>query len=403
MHARTHSHLAIASGNTSGQGTVKVARGRAAWSMHSLFVLIGVLGAVLLAGQLMLVVLSPHLLPKGSFRGADDQPSWRHCTMESCFNFSSCTEDVLLFVYPEAEEQPHPPSSYYQHVLRAVRQEFAARITADPGKACLLLPSIDTSCHQSNCLGMGPRGAQALTEQLRDLPYWGSSGRNHILFEIHDHSSPVFDPQRAILLKSGFSAPFYRQNYDVSLPLYGRKRCTDEQRATLVNSRKWVASFRGRITSETHVRFKVWKACEQDSDGMYFRSSANDTAATPYADLLASSQFALVIKGNGLHSYRLLEALSCGCIPVIIADNFVLPLEDTLDWAVFSLRVPERMVASLPAMLRRLPPARVASMQRAAVNAYERHFASMRSYVRDAVGTITARVRKHAHLLSLPG
>ena len=36
-----------------------------------------------------------------------------------------------------------------------------------------------------------------------------------------------------------------------------------------------------------------------------------------------ASEFALIIRGNGLYSYRLAEAIAAGAIPVIVADHYV--------------------------------------------------------------------------------
>lgn len=49
--------------------------------------------------------------------------------------------------------------------------------------------------------------------------------------------------------------------------------------------------------------------------------------AAPYADQLSRSRFCLVARGAGLHSYRLSEAVSCGCVPLVLADGWVMPLE----------------------------------------------------------------------------
>lgn len=50
-------------------------------------------------------------------------------------------------------------------------------------------------------------------------------------------------------------------------------------------------------------------------------------SAGEYAALLAGSRACLVPRGAGLHSYRLAEAVSCGCVPLVLSDGWVMPFE----------------------------------------------------------------------------
>lgn len=58
-----------------------------------------------------------------------------------------------------------------------------------------------------------------------------------------------------------------------------------------------------------------------------------------YIDNLLNSDYALVIKGDGNYSYRFYEALSLGRIPVVLDTGCILPLEDTINYRDFVLRV----------------------------------------------------------------
>lgn len=63
-------------------------------------------------------------------------------------------------------------------------------------------------------------------------------------------------------------------------------------------------------------------------------------ARKEYVDTLLSSDYALVVKGDGNYSYRFYEALSLGRIPVLLDTDCVLPLEDVIDYDSFIVRVP---------------------------------------------------------------
>jgi hypothetical protein len=52
------------------------------------------------------------------------------------------------------------------------------------------------------------------------------------------------------------------------------------------------------------------------------------SAMQPYVQDLAASRACVIPRGAGMHSYRLAEAVSCGCVPVVLADHWVMPFED---------------------------------------------------------------------------
>ena len=83
-----------------------------------------------------------------------------------------------------------------------------------------------------------------------------------------------------------------------------------------------------------------------------------------YRTLMLTSTFSAAPAGNGLHSYRLAEAIFLGSIPVLIDPKLVLPFCSVLDWHEFSVRVTPQQLPELPALLRAIPAARVAAMQR---------------------------------------
>ena len=78
---------------------------------------------------------------------------------------------------------------------------------------------------------------------------------------------------------------------------------------------------------------------------------------------MLTSTFSAAPAGNGLHSYRLAEAIFLGSIPVLVDAKLVLPFCSVIDWQAFSVRVTPQQIPQLPQLLRAIPPARVAAMQ----------------------------------------
>jgi hypothetical protein len=75
---------------------------------------------------------------------------------------------------------------------------------------------------------------------------------------------------------------------------------------------------------------------------------SRDTTASKreYADSIRYSRFVLCPRGAGAGSVRLFETMRAGRVPVIIADEYVLPAG--IDWKKCSLRIPEAEFKSIP-------------------------------------------------------
>ena len=91
-----------------------------------------------------------------------------------------------------------------------------------------------------------------------------------------------------------------------------------------------------------------------------------------YFDALRSSVFCLAASGNGFDS-RLANAMAAGCIPVLVDDRLVLPLQGELPYHKFSLRVADAHFDDLEAVLAAVPLAEVRRLQHG-VRRFHRHF-----------------------------
>lgn len=154
-------------------------------------------------------------------RGAPHAPqqALQPCRMETCFDFSRCQGEFLVYVYPS--EGPVSPS--YGKVLSALRQSRYA--TEEPSRACLFVLGIDTLDRDP----LSPDFVHNVQQRLQRLPYW-NGGRNHVLFNLYSGTWPDyaedslgFDPGRAILAKASASMAHFRPEFDISLPLFHRQ------------------------------------------------------------------------------------------------------------------------------------------------------------------------------------
>ena len=110
-----------------------------------------------------------------------------------------------------------------------------------------------------------------------------------------------------------------------------------------------------------------------------------------YDEVMARSVFTLCPAGYGRWSFRLVEALLHGSIPVLLADDYVLPFADQVRWDDYAIVVPESRSDEVVDLLRALPAERVATLQANILRDRERF---MKPAVLEMVGkALEARVR----------
>ncbi|KAG0487405.1 hypothetical protein HPP92_009500 [Vanilla planifolia] len=106
------------------------------------------------------------------------------------------------------------------------------------------------------------------------------------------------------------------------------------------------------------VRPKLEKLWGNDTEGdiRVFRRLPNRVSRNmSYVEHMKSSRFCICPMGYEVNSPRIVEAIYYECVPVIIADNFVLPFEDVLNWNAFSVVVAEEDIAELKSILLAIP------------------------------------------------
>jgi len=88
-----------------------------------------------------------------------------------------------------------------------------------------------------------------------------------------------------------------------------------------------------------------------------------------------------VPRGRRLGSFRFLETLEAGCVPVVLSNGWVLPFSEIVDWSQAAVVADERSLFLLPEMLRSLSPSNVYVMKRRGKILWERNFNSVETIV----------------------
>ena len=123
------------------------------------------------------------------------------------------------------------------------------------------------------------------------------------------------------------------------------------------------------------VRARVAIALANVSDAIIVDTFNPATPKWPEPLMFAAmrrSVFCLAPAGHG-YGVRIIHSMLTGCIPVVIQDAVRQPADDTLPYWLFSLRLSQRDIPDIEAILRRVSPQEVRKLQ-AHVRMYHEDF-----------------------------
>lgn len=96
-----------------------------------------------------------------------------------------------------------------------------------------------------------------------------------------------------------------------------------------------------------------------------------------YNVLLSNTTFCLVPRGRRLGSFRFLETLQAGCIPVVLSNGWQLPFAEVIDWSEAVVTVDERRLLQVTELLRSIPPAKIFAMRQQTQILWDRYLSSV--------------------------
>ncbi|XP_016769739.2 exostosin-1 isoform X1 [Apis mellifera] len=326
----------------------------------------------------------------------------KQCRMETCFDFTKCKQGFTVYVYP-IEDVISP---LYQKILNVITE--SRYYTSDPTRACIFVLALDTLDRDP----LSTEFVHNLPSKLMRLPYW-NNGRNHLIFNLYSGTWPdyaeeslAFDLGYAMLAKASMSIFRHRPEFDISIPLFGKQhpeRGGEPGQAlenNFPNNKKYIAAFKGKryvhgIGSETRNALyhlhngkdlvfvttcrhgKAWRElqdehCQQDNQeyDMY-----------DYEILLMNATFCLVPRGRRLGSFRFLEALRAGCIPVILSNGWALPFHERIDWTQAVIFSDERLLLQIPDIVRSVSNVHILKLRQQTQFLWERYFSSIEKIV----------------------
>lgn len=279
-----------------------------------------------------------------------------------------------------------PRTVFYERFLAALRRN--ARFTEDESAADVLFPAEDTAM-ETNWPRYG-RMASAFTRGAFDqnrlqtyLQALAARAARLCIVNLNPflRMPQLFKSMENVIIADGSLADWERSLNPRTIAMPALPLVTP---VAAVTEKSVVASFRGVMSHQVRAELAKLHNGQQficqivDANNHVGKIDATSADRDlEYADLLAKSIFALAPRGDALFSYRLLEALSFNCIPVVLSDSWVLPFDRTINWTNVAVVLQESGVAATPAVLQQFELPRIRQMLAAGAAVYQERFADL--------------------------
>ncbi|KAI4303265.1 hypothetical protein MLD38_038915 [Melastoma candidum] len=215
-------------------------------------------------------------------------------------------------------------------------------------------------------------------------PFWNRThGSDHFLVACHDWGPYTVNEHEELrtntikaLCNADLSEGVFVAGRDVSLPETTIRNPSKPLRnvgGKRVSQRTILAFYAGLMHGRVRpVLLKYWQDKDEDMK-IYGPLPVRVSRKMSYVEHMKSSRYCICPMGYEVNSPRIVEAIYYECVPVIIADNFVPPLNEVLDWSAFSVIVAEKDIPKLKEILTAIPMRQYMRMQ-TNVKKLQKHF-----------------------------
>lgn len=262
-------------------------------------------------------------------------------------------------------------------------QENKGFVTKNPKKAHLFyLPIsfrllkmtlyVPDSHNRTNIIQFLSNYVEMITQKYRS---WNrTDGADHFIVACHDWAPAATNEIMSNCIRSLCNADLrggFQFGKDVSLPQPNIRLRTNplaELGGKPASKRRTLAFFAGHMHGYLRpILLKHWENRDPD-----MRIYGEITKAS-YLRHMKSSKYCICARGSQVNSPRVVEAIYYGCVPVILSDNYVPPLFETLNWESFAVFVQEKDIPYLKNILLSIPDKKYKQMH-GRVKQVQQHF-----------------------------
>ncbi|CAL1539459.1 unnamed protein product [Lymnaea stagnalis] len=333
-----------------------------------------------------MLIDSPHSEPRDS-----------NCTFHNftCLEVYHCGYDdktvISLYIYPiqkyydeQGVDITPPMSREFEEVLRVISR--SPYYSKDPETACMLIPSVDL-------LNQNLIKPHQVSRILAGLKWW-NKGKNHLLFNMLPGAAPSYvnyldvNTSKAMVASGGFSSTTYRRTFDITIPVYNPLlEGVDLPIKSHLETRKWLllssqfglnpvykSAIKAAAASDNSVL--VLDRCSGTPLNYSIRCDQQGNEY-PYPAILQEATFCLVVRGNRLGQPTLMDTMMAGCIPVVVADGYLMPFHEVLDWTRAAVHLNEEHLSNVLDVLKNFSLERIHDMRRQVHFFWQSYFKSL--------------------------
>lgn len=187
-------------------------------------------------------------------------------------------------------------------------------------------------------------------------------------------------PKQYILASTSYTLANYNCSSHITFPLFHSDYPSNISNRFSSN-RHILLSFKGKSYEDVQHHRTFFRYLHNNRD-IIIKYTDNVTTydQEEYNDLLRQSYFCLVPSGRRLYSYRFLEALQYGCIPVVTTNDdeyIILPFSEIIDWTKSIVIYTNSSLSLLPYYLKRISKPERLRMQRECIDIWLKYFSTI--------------------------
>ncbi|XP_014769129.1 exostosin-2 [Octopus bimaculoides] len=342
-------------------------------------------------------------------------PHNQDCIFHTCMDVYHCgyNDDTKISVYIYPFEKfvdekgigiSQPISPEFMEIVQTIAN--SPFYTLSPESACIFVPSIDM-------LNQNTFRSEEMGQALATLHSW-NNGTNHLLFNMLPGGMMEYSTilsvktDKAIIAGGGFSTWTYRETYDVSIPVFNplvakvklpNLPITETRRWLLISAQAGLhREYREELNhlARGDGRLLLLDRCQSDEKPSNFSQRCRESVVYKYPEVLQNATFCLVIRRARLGQSAFSDALKAGCIPVTVADGYVLPFSEVLDWKRAAVVIREDELGQVLNIVKAFSMERIYEMRRQVQFYWDRYFKSLKDITLTTLQIINDRVFPYA-------
>ncbi|XP_056865556.1 probable glycosyltransferase At3g07620 isoform X1 [Raphanus sativus] len=299
---------------------------------------------------------------------------------------------LRVYVYKEGKKpifhSPFPRGIYASEgwfmKLMESNKKFLVK---DPRKAHLFYIPVSIKALRTS-LGRDLETPKSLADHLKDYvdliaakyKFWNrTGGADHFLVACHDWGNKLTKKHMSNSVRALCNsnvAQGFRIGIDTALPvtyIRSAESPIEYRGGKPPSERKILAFFAGSMHGYLRpILVQLWENKEPDMK-IFGPMPRDPQGKKQYREYMKSSRYCICARGYEVHTPRVVEAIINECVPVIIADNYVPPFFEVLNWEEFAVFVEEKDIENLRNILVSIPEERYIGMQ-ARVKTVQQHF-----------------------------